>query len=248
MDKENKKMVVYNLISKNGLIPYILIGITLFVFSMLLTMQIKTVSTSYGDYEGKRESELIEELSELNLKYKQLSKEYEESKKVVEEYEMNSTDKSELISSMRNEISKLSIISGVTDVQGEGIIITLEDGEASPHGSARQDTLVHDSDILTVVNELFVSGAEAVCVNDERIIATTPIRCVGTVIKINDNKVASPFVIKAIGNSQHLESAMNIKNGVNDLLSNLGIKVKVEKSKEVMVPKYSSNISFQYAK
>ncbi len=245
------KKVGYNakrFIRENNVVPYTLIGITLFIFFMLLTMQFKTVNTSTKVYEGKRESELIEDLADLNSKYEQLEKKYEESQKVVAEYEMNSTDRSELISSMRNQINSLSIMSGTTDVSGEGIIITLTDGEVLSDYSSRKDTLVHDSDILTVVNELFVSGAEAVSVNDERIIATTPIRCVGSVIKINDNKVSSPFVIKAIGNSQHLASAINIKNGVYDLLTNLGIKVSLEKKDDIVIYKYSGNINFNYIK
>ncbi len=246
--EEKKSIKIYKFLEENKLVPYILIGITLFVFSMLLTMQFKTVNNPYEMYEGKRESELIEELAKLNQKYNQLEKEYTESKKVVEEYEMNSTDRSELISSMRNQINSLSIIAGVSDVKGEGIVITLEDGDVAMQNSTRTDTLVHDSDILTVVNELFVGGAEAVSVNGERIIATTQVRCVGSVININDSRVASPFVIKAIGNSQHLESAINIKNGVKDLLSNLGIKVNVERKTDITVEKYSGNISFMYAK
>lgn len=245
---KSKKQKVKEFIKENSVVSYSLIGITLYIFFMLLTMQFKTVNTSSEIYEGKREAELIEDLINLQSKYDTLQKDYEESKKIVEEYENGSGDNSALIASMRNEINNLSVLAGITDLRGEGIIITLEDGENVQEGSARTDTLVHDSDLLTVANELMVAGAEAVSINDERIISTSSIRCVGSVIQINSNKVGAPYVVKAIGNANYLESAINIKNGVADLLKKLGIKVTVERNLDILVPKYNESITFKFAK
>ncbi len=246
--KSRNQSKVKSFIEENNIVPYSLIGATLFIFFMLLTMQFKTVNTTSEIYSGKRESELIEEIVDLKAKYSELEREYEESQKIVEEYKTNPAENSILISSMRDQINNLSVLAGTTELYGEGIIITLEDGEKVEEGSTRTDTLVHDSDILTVVNELMAAGAEAVSVNEERIISTSSIRCVGSVVQINSNKVAAPFVIKAIGNDQYLESAINIRNGVADLLRKLGIKVTVVRSGDIVIPKYSKNVTFQFAK
>ena len=139
------------------------------------------------------------------------------------------------------------MLSGTTDVKGEGVIITLSDGETPSDTSTRTDTLVHDSDVLTVVNELKAAGAEAISVNGQRIISTSAIRCVGPVIQVNYQKVAAPFEIKAIGNAQYLESAMNIKNGVVDMLKQLGVGVSMTREKEVNIPKYEGNLTFKTA-
>ena len=150
----------------------------------------------------------------MQRNYNELKSKYDESQKVVEEYQNSSSTNNSLIASMKNQIDYLSLLSGTTDVKGEGVIITLSDGETPSDTSTRTDTLVHDSDVLTVVNELKAAGAEAISVNGQRIISTSAIRCVGPVIQVNYQKVAAPFEIKAIGNAQYLESAMNIKNGV----------------------------------
>ena len=142
---------------------------------------------------------------------------------------------------MKNQINTLSLLAGTTDVQGEGIIITLYDGNNS-------GSLVHDSDVLTVVNELRVAGAEAISVNDQRIITTSAIRCVGSVIQVNYQKVAAPFEIKAIGNAQYLESALTIKNGVVDVLNGYGLKVTLTRESDIKIPKYDGVLSFNFAK
>ena len=60
--------------------------------------------------------------------------------------------------------------------------------------------------------------------------------------------MAAPFVIKAIGNSQYLESAMTIKNGVVDVLNGYGLKVTLTRETNISIPKYEGALSFNFAK
>ena len=61
-------------------------------------------------------------------------------------------------------------------------------------------------------------------------------------------KVAAPFVIKAIGNAQYLESAMTIKNGVVDVLNGYGLKVTLTRESNIEIPKYQGTLTFNFAK
>ena len=239
--KENKKEknAFLEFLNKQSIVPYSIIGIALFLLAMMLVAQIKTVSNTEEVLKGKREIELSEELIKLKNEYDTLKKKYDENEKIVEEYRTNASSNSELIASMKSAIETYSILAGATDVSGEGVVVMLDDGDTINEGS---DVLVHDSDVLTVVNELKAAGAEAISVNDERIITTTAIRCVGPVIQINYHKVAAPFTIKAIGNAQYLESAMTIKNGVVDVLKKYGINVKIERNKNLQVLKFDRTI------
>lgn len=251
-DTNNKKEnIVLNKIKafckKNSVVTYMTIGIALFSLSVMLVAQMKTISNTEEVLQGKREAQLSDELVNLQRNYNELKEKYNENQKVVEEYQNSSSTNNNLIASMKNQINYLSLISGTTDVKGEGVVITLSDGETPTNTSTRTDTLVHDSDVLTVVNELKAAGAEAISVNGQRIIATSAIRCVGPVIQVNYQKVAAPFEIKAIGNAQYLESAMNIKNGVVDMLKELGVGVSVLREKEVTIPKYEGTFTFKNA-
>ena len=240
-----KKMVL--VFKKYSIIPYTVIGIALFFLSMMLAAQMKSMSDTEELIAGKRETQLADELVTLQRKYDDLKSKYDDSAKIVEEYQNNSSTNNTLIASMKDQIQALSAMSGVTDLKGEGIVITLNDGTKTSDASVRSDTLVHDSDLLTVVNELKAAGAEAISINGQRIIATSAIRCVGPVIQVNYQKVAAPFEIKAIGNAQYLESAMTIKNGVVDLLKEYGVSVTVSRQNNVEIPKYEGEQNFKNA-
>ena len=235
------------LLKKYSVVPYVIIGVALFFLSMMLTAQVKSMSNTEELLEGKRQTELSEELINLQRKYDDLKEKYDDSTKVVEEYQNNSATNNTLISSMKEQIETLSALSGTTNLKGEGIILTLDDGSLTQSNTVRSDTLVHDSDLITVVNELKAAGAEAISINGQRIIATSAIRCVGPVIQVNYQKVAAPFEIRAIGNAQYLESAMIIKGGVVDLLKEYGVDVNVTREYQVQIPKYEGTLSFKTA-
>lgn len=241
---KNTKEKIMIFVKKHSIIPYLLIGIAMFFLTMMLTAQMKTVNSTTEMLQGKRESELIDELVQLQNKYNDLKTKSDENAKVVEEYQNNAASNSVLIASMKDQLKQLSIVAGTEDVKGEGIVIILTDGTQVLEPDLRQDSLVHDSDLLTVVNELKAAGAEAISVNGQRIISTTAIRCAGPVIQVNYQKVASPFTIKAIGNAQYLESAINIKNGVADLIRGIGIGIKITREKDIQIPKYDGTLNF----
>ena len=238
--KKSNKFIEY--MNENSVPTYISIGIALFLLSIMITAQITTMSNSEAVLAGKRENELADSLVSLQREYDELKLKYQENQEIVEEYQNNASTNDTLIASMRNQINTLGLLAGTTDVHGEGIIITLYDGNLP------ESSIVHDSDVLTVVNELRVAGAEAISVNEQRIITTSAIRCVGTVIQVNYQKVAAPFVIKAIGNAQYLESALTIKNGVVDVLNGYGLKVTLSRETNINIPKYEGALSFNFAK
>lgn len=241
-----KKMKLF--FEKNSIPTYLVIGIALFFLSMMLAAQMKTISNTEEVLAGKREAQLADDLVSLQKKYNDLKTEYEKSQEIVNEYQTNASTNDSLISSMNTELRDLSLLAGTTDIKGEGIIITLTDGiKTNTNLEINADALVHDSDVLTVVNELKAAGAEAISVNGQRIIATSAIRCVGPVIQVNYQKVAAPFEIKAIGNAQYLESAMNIKNGIVDTLKKLGIGVSLSRQSDIKIPKYEGSFTFDKA-
>lgn len=249
----NKKIVkakdkILIVLKKYSIIPFIAIGIALFFLSMMLTAQMKTMSETEKIIQGKRESQLADDLINLQRKFDDIKKKYDDNYKIVEEYQNNSSTNDQLIASMKRQIEELALISGTTDVKGEGVVITLNDGVKATDPDINSDSLVHDTDILTVVNELKAAGAEAISVNGQRIVSSSAIRCVGPVIQVNYQKVAAPFEIKAIGNAQYLESAMNIKNGVADMIRIAGVEVKVVRQSEIKIPKFDGTRSFENVK
>ncbi len=141
----------------------------------------------------------------------------------------------------KNELEYLKLISGLTDVSGEGIIITLNDAE-TPDSEDVMDYIIHDLDILNVLNELRLAGALAISINDERIISTSEQICAGPTIKINNNRYAVPYEIKAIGDSNLLYTAMENSIVIQDMIE-LKKRVTLTQKKDIVIPKFSNDIN-----
>lgn len=105
--------------------------------------------------------------------------------------------------------------------------------------------IVHDADLRAIVNELKNAGAEAISINGQRLVSTTAITCIGNVIKVNDERITSPFTIKAIGLSESL-AGINRPGGYIEKLKENGIVVNIKKSNKIEIPKYTGAISSKY--
>ena len=109
---------------------------------------------------------------------------------------------------------------GLTDVEGPGVIVILSDSsQANSTTGNEADYLIHDSDLLSVINELRDAGAQAISFNGERILATSEVRCAGSVVTVNGRRFAAPFVLFAIGEPTTLYNALTMRGGVVDVLS-----------------------------
>lgn len=241
----SKNTVSYS--RKNMVIACVLIGVATFIFVLVISAQLNTVGNTDIIADGMREAELLAEISSLKQEHEDLKEKYNQAQEVVEEYKTNASTNDALISSLSTELAYAAALAGLKDVKGEGISIQLYDSTNDTNDLNVAAGLVHDTDITAILTELKAAGAEALSVNGQRIIATTAIRCVGPTIQINSVKVSSPFVIKAIGNAQYLESAINIKGGIADSLRGYGITIEVSRETEIVIPKYDGNYKLRTA-
>lgn len=135
------------------------------------------------------------------------------------------------------------IFAGVTGVTGSGVEVTLQDSSALHEPDENPNFyIVHDEDILKVVNELKAAGAEAVAVNEQRLTATTGISCSGPAISVNNKELVPPFVITAVGSPEILAGALNMRGGVLEFLQFCGIEVSVKKLEKITIPAYAGSI------
>lgn len=227
---------------------YAILGLAAFVFSLIITAQLNTVSNTDIIAEGMREAELLSELVKVREELDDLKQDYEKSQQIVEEYKSNTSNNDKLIASMKSELEAASALAGLTNLKGEGVVITLYDSTSTSAELSAEAGLVHDTDLVAMVTELKAAGAEAISINGQRIIATTAIRCVGPTIQINSVKVAAPYHIKAVGNSQYLESALNIRGGIASNLKSYGITIEITRQTDIEIPKYDGNFKLKTAK
>lgn len=224
------------------------------VMSMALTygicIQMKTVSNNGTTVNlTEQQSELKSEILKTSEKYDNLFEELDMLEKELEKVRANSTSSNSELAILEESIKEKNLALGLTEVTGTGIKIVLNDGNVSAVTNPFvniSDLLVHDGDLMHVVNELFNSGAEAVSINGQRIISTTAIECDGNVIKVNGTKIGAPFEITAIGYPEQL-AGIGRPGGTIELLESRGVMVTMTKQNSVTIPKYTGTIKFNYA-
>lgn len=228
---------------------------TIVVIIFVLSLSLTGLISSYNKRQIANETPVANELRDTVFREKEKNDRYTEKLKEKEQtltrLREDVTKNNKLSDEQRKKIDNNNTILGLTKVTGKGVQIVLKDGEENKKAGSTLEasqTIVHDVDILEIINVLRNAGAEAISINGHRIIATSPISCIGTVIKINDEKVGAPYVISAIGNPEALESALNIPGGIISILEKFGIKITKEKKEEIKIPEYTGVYKYQYLK
>ena len=227
---------------RNKIIFSIILGVVCFILTMVIFLQFKTISqTDIISIESMREEELKQELSTYKTKYDEVVTKLEENNKKILEYEKSLSSEEEATNLINKELKESNDLIGKNSVQGEGIIITLTD---------TKDSKITANDLLTLMNELKQAGAEAISINDQRIVYNTYIVDINyTYISVNGKRIVSPYVVKAIGNTTYLESALSQKQyGYIDKMLAAKKSVVLERQSLIDIASYTGDLSFEYVK
>ena len=150
---------------------------------------------------------------------------------------------------MENELNRINTLLGLTDVKGEGIILIVDDNKDNNENILDPNSsVVHDGDLIEIVNLLKNGGAEAISINDQRIVSTTAITCDGSVVRVNGEKVGAPFEIKAIGSQERIKGVLEMPYNYIYLMKEDGIEINIRKANSIDIPKYEGIIKREYIK
>lgn len=218
----------------------ITIGFTAFIFTMVMFTQFKTVEqTDITAIETMRETELRTELSKIKEKYDDVETKLNETETKIKEYETQMASEEDATKILEKELSEAQMYLGYTKVSGEGIIITLSDTNSKD---------IESYDLIDLVNELKIAGAEAISINGNRVVSTTEIvDILYKYIVINGKRISGPYTIKAIGNQKYLESGITLKNGYKDQIESNGKSIQYILDDEVIIDAYDGNIELEYS-
>ncbi|HEY9855565.1 MAG TPA: DUF881 domain-containing protein [Stenomitos sp.] len=216
----------------NWLIP---VGVVSIVMGFLLSTQIR----NQIDYRQSLPSRRVEDLMVL-------LKNAEEAKAGLEK-EVQTLRAQAGDGSRHTDATDLA--AGAVAVQGPGLEVVVSDS-AKPlqKGEDPNIAIVHNDDLLRLVNELRSGGAEAISVNGQRLVDTSEITCAGSTILVNQSRITPPFVIKSIGNPETMSAALSLRGGIIEYLQFYGIQVSISKKTEVLIPMYSGGSHYRYAK
>ncbi len=229
----------------------IILGVMCFILTIGICVQLKTVNNNGSTVSSNQElNELKDQVLKMKEKYDNTYVLLETAQKELETTRNNVTNNDDELKALEEEIKKYNMLLGATEVEGQGATITIADANIiSSVNSAidQSDLLVHDKDLLAVVNELKNAGAEAIEINGQRIVNTSAITCEGNVISVNGQKISSTFTINAIGLSTRL-ATLKRPGGYLERLEESYIKTTFTRADKITISKYTGITNFKYAK
>lgn len=167
----------------------------------------------------------------------------------MDKIEKEKADEDFFLKGVVSDLEKYKMAAGVVDVVGPGVVVNVDDPLPTEEYIADYSVIMANYQLLLeLVNRMKDAGAEAISINGQRIISTTEISLAGNNVNINTVPTAPPYIIKAIGNPDIIESTLTIRFGVVEQMKKFDLRVSIKKKDKVEIPRYSGIIKYRYAK
>lgn len=224
------------------------VAVVLGILGFMLSYQLKTIigQDKTLNLTNKNGTDVTVEIEQYKKQKQELESKVNDLQNQIKNYENAAAGKSDATKNLLKELEDTRVLTGATDVHGPGITVYLTPN-AQFLGNGIEDH-ISDKHLVYLVNELKFAGAEAISINDIRILSRTGIRTAGSYILINDEKISpsSRIVIQAIGDKNLLYGDMSFPEVFADFKGLCD--VKFEKSDDITIKKNNKTYKFEYAK
>jgi len=148
------------------------------------------------------------------------------------------------------QLRDVQVWAGTTPMSGAGLEVLLSDSrpEAKAESSDRESLSVHDVDLQLVVNALWEAGGEAVAVNGQRLVATSPIRAAGETITVNFRPLVPPYKVQAIGADKKRFERSEVAQRFRQWVEDYGLGFSVKRKSKIVVPGYAGTLQLSSAR
>lgn len=227
---------------------------TLAIFSIIIgvfiAIQIKANVEDYVPVTIKSIENAKNEIDSLKKEVEELGRVIEAKEEELVVLENIARGDENIIDVLKMDLYNNMIVSGYAKLEGPGISIKMYDNpDSEVVGFDINDDIIHESDVLNILNDLWLAGAEAISINGQRVMSNSEVKCHGPIIRINDRSIGTPFIISSIGDPQLLMASVNAPDTYGDILKNvyfIGFEPKIED--KVTIPAYKGDFTFRYAK
>lgn len=182
--------------------------------------------------------------------YAELSDEVTKLREEMTRMENTIAEGSEGAKQLNESLQSTKLYAGLTEVEGPGISVVLRDSERPAENIIDlSGSIIHDTDVLRIVNELWSAGAESISVNGLRVGLRSSFRCVGPTILVDSVRIASPVTIRVIGDPETLMGAMNLPGGPLDEIRAVDpAMVRIEIVESHVLPAFAGSTASKFAK
>lgn len=227
------------------------LALALVLLGFLVATQARS-ETPRVRYTTQERTPLVETVIALQAQQEALKAEILDVRGRIEAAQEASTGSDQRIRELNELLLAARIAAGIVALEGPGLVLQLEDSQVPvPPGAPAADYRVGARDVRTVVEELWLAGAEAISVNGERIVPTTAIVDIGGSLLVNSAYLAPPYQVAAIG-PEDLYDVLAASPGFVDLVrarvDRYGIGVSFAQPEQVVVPAYAGSVTLRYAR
>ncbi|WP_241003125.1 DUF881 domain-containing protein [Streptomyces sp. CB01881] len=217
----------------------LVVALLLFSLGLALAIQVRSTNDHHSQLRGARQEDLVRILDELDGRQQRLQQERAELEQSLAKLENSSNQAKEAQEQTRKKVTELGVLAGTVKATGPGIVLTVDD----PQGQVKADML------LDTLQELRAAGAEAIQINDVRVVVNTYFTDVsGGGVQIDGKKVSQPYRFTVVGNPQDLTPALNIPGGVVRTLESHQARATISQQQKVVVDALVDLKTPQYAK
>jgi uncharacterized protein YlxW (UPF0749 family) len=195
--------------------------------------------------EEPRKAALIHEILDRRSQVDGLDQTVRQLRDEVLAAERDDASRSKAAQAEAERLAQLAAAAGTTSMKGPALVVRLSDSSRAPKAGTSDDVgafQIHDTDLQLVVNALFASGAEAVAINDSRIVSTSPIRAAGATIVVNFRPLTPPYKITAIGADRDRFDATDIAKQFHTWTKRFGLGFSVSRTGGATVPAYTGQV------
>jgi uncharacterized protein YlxW (UPF0749 family) len=233
--------------------PNLTLTLIAMVIGLALAWQLKgpRASPPVGYAPGDPRDRSVRAIEQLETEQAALKAEIARLRADLANYQAHAAAETDRLQRLNADLDAQRAAAGLTAMRGPGIVVTLDDSGArnistSPDLNA---FLVHDYDLRDVINVLWLAGAEAIAVNDERVVGNTSAYCVGSTVMVNTTRLSPPYVVRAIGEPASLAETLRNPSyliALRQKVDRYGIKFQVAPAPKLTLPAYTGGFSVRH--
>lgn len=225
------------------------VGLTL---GLLVSLGWRPASETAVGPADQQSGRILISIQRLEAEQQELKSTLAELRQELAERQQAAAAQTDRLQILQVELDRQRRLAGLTPVQGPGVRVTLDDsGVRIPPGADPNAYIIHEFDLRDIINLLWTAGAEAIAINDERLVSTSSVYCVGSTVMVNNTRLSPPYTIRAIGNPRVLQDFVNNPSYLRDLKEKkrlYGLGFAVQDVAGLTLPGYSGGFLVQHAR
>jgi uncharacterized protein YlxW (UPF0749 family) len=219
------------------------------LFGLLVSVQWRT-QAERNELTVRYNTPLLDAAKTLQNEQNALKVTLAELRAELDQIQTSASTQSDAAKDLQSRIDGLKTVAGLNERSGDGVEIILDDARGAAAAKDVEKSICHNTDLTDIVNQAWRGGADAIAINDERIVGSSSIYCVGSTIMVNGTLMSPPFKVLVIGPQNELLATYDDPTQLRDIKQRrdiYGLGFRVSRATGLHVPPYRGALNVRFA-